>query len=441
MRSRITATAMLGTALLALAGCADAERPDSPLAPSVSPSLSVSEGQSAERTALNELTRAVALALQDPGLRQRIKNDMRASRHTVEHKLEFRSYLRGESGGILLVKMAKETGKSREDLLALVNAVRPLEFYMPVPEHRESWRGDANLLVASLLKDHTVPTAYTLQGDPVMLHAEVAPATPTLAIVPVETNFSRPLDAKVPNKKDQGGQTIGTYCLECVEQPIIDDGSGGGGGTQPRGYYYLAADMIGVGEAYLKGYPEIEVHQLHAYDPDRDKFGPSTDARSTCDAGERHSGYRYFNQDHERWSGRALLLDSAELETYATNQPENPYRVASFTLWEDDIDPCELRTNIDVTGVLTIAGFGAAAVLRSASSSGSLEARLLVAGIASVLWVIPGSYYGFSTNDDFLGVAKRRENVENPGYEGYSHILIIDPSTNKRNGAVTLDFR
>jgi hypothetical protein len=158
---------------------------------------------------------------------------MRASRHTIEHKLEFRSYLHGQSGGVLLAKMAKETGKSRDEILGLLDAVRPLEFYMPVREHRENWRGDDNLLVASLLEDHTVPTAFTLSGHPVILDAEKAPATPTLAIVPVETNFSRPLNLRVPNARDQGGQTIGTYCVECVQEPIDNDGGGGGGGGDP----------------------------------------------------------------------------------------------------------------------------------------------------------------------------------------------------------------
>jgi hypothetical protein len=287
MKSRITATVALGTALFAF-GCTDAERPDSPLAPGTPPSLSsVSGEQAAERAALNELTRAVALALQDQGLRQRIKNDMRASRHTVEHKLEFRSYLHGQSGGILLAKMAKETGKSREDLLALVNAVRPLEFYMPVPEHRENWRGDDNLLVASQLVDHTNPIGYTLQGTRVVLDVEQHPATPTLGIVPVETNFSRPLNSKIPNSRDQGGQTIGTYCTECVQEPIDEDGGGsgggGGGGSLPKGLYMTASTIRDLGESWIRWNPEIEVFT-------------ATSGPIHC-SGDHSPGYRYFDQN------------------------------------------------------------------------------------------------------------------------------------------------
>lgn len=198
----------------------------------------------------------MAIALQDQGLRQRIKNDMRNSRFTVEHKLELRNYIRGNSGGILLAKMANESGRRREDLMALIDGVRPLEFYMPVRKHRETWRGEADLLVASALDEEGATlVAYDLRGRPVAISPTEAPETPTLVIVPVETDFSRPLDPmQFRNDFDQGGEAIGTLVsdigrfdylggetLQMLEEPEFPecppppDGCGPGGPGGPGG--------------------------------------------------------------------------------------------------------------------------------------------------------------------------------------------------------------
>lgn len=219
---------------------------DSQSAPTAPASLNVAaSAATSEQETLNQIARAVALALQDQGLRQRIKNDMRGSAYD-EHKLDFRSYLHGQSGGILLAKMAKETGRSREELLALVGQVRPLEMYFPVKEHREDWTGGADLQVLGHLTASGDPTAaFALTGASVPVPGKVAPATPTLVIVQRETDFSKPLDlSKMRNVRDKGGQSIGTYCeqeQELISQSVGDDqsiacepiGSGGGGYTPP----------------------------------------------------------------------------------------------------------------------------------------------------------------------------------------------------------------
>lgn len=156
MKSIRTMATVLCAVTAITAACSDADDAFGPIDPNLS--ANQSEGETPERAALNEITRAVALALQDPSLRQRVENDLRNLGQTFERKLEFTSYIKGESGGILLAKMAKETGRSSQGMLALLGAVRPLEFYVPVPEHRENWRGGADLLVASLLEDEKEAT-------------------------------------------------------------------------------------------------------------------------------------------------------------------------------------------------------------------------------------------------------------------------------------------
>lgn len=238
-------SAILCVAALA-AACSDVQ--PAPTLPAADLDAAMSASASSEQETLDQITRSLALALQDQGLRQRIKNDMRNSPQ-VEHKLEFRSYMHGQSGGILLAKMAKETGMSREDLLALVARVRPLEMYFPVDAHREAWTGGADLQVLGHLNASGDPTAaFSLTGASVPVPGKVAPATPTLVIVQRETDFSEPVDlSKARNVRDKGGQSIGTLAIACEQEFTIQstsddqriscgsigDGGGGGGYTPP----------------------------------------------------------------------------------------------------------------------------------------------------------------------------------------------------------------
>lgn len=81
-------------ALAMLGGCADIPlvAPEPP--PGAAPLLTLgSLTRSPSQVAVGEITRSVARALRNKGLRNQVRNDLRYSRHTVEHKLELRSYL------------------------------------------------------------------------------------------------------------------------------------------------------------------------------------------------------------------------------------------------------------------------------------------------------------------------------------------------------------
>lgn len=275
--SRARRTAVLTAAAVAslLAGCRDAADPLSPSAAVASPSLSLAAD---EHAAAAELARIVALALDDNGLRQRVKQDMRRSPFR-EHKLELSSYVRG-NGGILLAKMSQRSGRSRDELMSLMAAVRPLEFYMPVTSHRESWRGGPELLVAWRLDESETPSGYTLAGERVALDPRTPPQTPTLVLVPVETEFSLPLSATdARNVNDQNGETIGTMVVAPIvcaqsaspgqvttmaEECPVDPGDGGGTYTPPppppAGIYFKEMVIYDNNEPWSSGSPEIEVH-------------------------------------------------------------------------------------------------------------------------------------------------------------------------------------
>ena len=413
----------LGAAILG--ACTDAG--ESPVASGAVTTLAAAPD---EQEGLSRLTRLTAVALQDQGLRQRILNDLRSSRHTTEHKVAFTEYLNGSSGGILLAKMAKESGMSREDVLALVSAVRPLEFYMPVEAHRSAWRGGDDLIVAGLLdNENEAPIGWTVGGTPVVLSAEDAPATPVLSLVPVETHFDRPLGADFVNVGDNGGQSIGTLMprvqasggpSQLMEQPceyaynvsgtgtgpsLTCDGGGGGstggtGGTtttKPGGLYMTYSSISDDGEAWAKGNPEIEVH-IHGPNGGDKTYG----ADLAC-AGEKQTDiYRKFNQDSRTWSGEVLLFNKSQITNYNTAYGTQGFNVM---LWEDDDTACTIKTDKDIRQTLQAVGalVGATATLITMPDSAGVGQWLKTAGAfigalyASASWLL--------SNDDFLGTA------------------------------------
>ena len=223
-------------ALLAcLSACADSV--SSTVGPTMSPDVKADAAlasSSAERVALTKIARLVAVAMDNEPARQRLKRDMKTAPFH-EHKLQLGTYLRSNDGKTLLNRMVSSNGGTERDLLATLDAIRPLEFYMPVAKHRESWTGGADILVVSQLDESEPIVAFDEKGREVALDRYVAPAQPTLSIVPVETRFDRPMVAATSkNMRDQNGTAIGTL------EPVKSSGlvactsqCGGGGDVAP----------------------------------------------------------------------------------------------------------------------------------------------------------------------------------------------------------------
>lgn len=411
------------------------------------------------------------MALDDAGLRNRIRRDLRDSRFTVEHKLHFWDYIEtpqgGGPGGInqggadLLAALSNITERSVEEVVGLVEQVGPLEFYLPVDAHREQWQGGRDMIVASAFDDEDIPTAYNLDGESVTLTADEVPETITLSLVPVETDFSAPLDEEeFHNGHDQGGRAIGTYTrigestdlgeMEMFVPPEpcdpitgenCDDGGGGtgGGGGPVPGLYYEAASLNGVGESWFKGDPEIEVHVIEAFDPDvLEDYAPDWQYSSRCQSGQYTfiDSPRRFDQNNEQWSGSALVLSEAQLSDFEAD-PEDVYRGFTVHLFEDDDVQCELKTDLDMEAHLSNLG-GSAFLVYLAVTAPTLGGTIFAFAAAS--WYLYLGVSGFiKTDDDYLGVAVPRENFSNPGYEGYTHIMVGEGDW--YNGAIKLVHR
>jgi hypothetical protein len=243
------------------------------------------------REILRRVTHDVAVALSDPGVRSLVYSELRDSPFP-ENKLHFRSFLR-ERGARLLNRIADSRGGTRHAVLALLDSIIDLEFYMPVRAHKDAWRGGPELIVASNVRDHELPVAFDLTGAPVPIHSsEVPPVTPALVLVPVETDFSNPSPAST--SRGPYAATPGHYLV------------------------YSAIYNIGQYEGWTAGLPEIEIHTFV-----RNSSGVFTDLECV---GERRFGDYYFNQDEDTFSGMVLLVSEAALDG----------RRHEFQVWEDD---------------------------------------------------------------------------------------------------------
>ena len=328
-----------------------------------------------------KLAREFAKALKNPAFRAYVKAQLDASPFR-EHKLQFQGFL-GANGRRALRYLAE--GAEQEAKAAI-----PLEIYFPVPAHRAAWTGDENVLVATGIADRDVPIAFDPQGGRHLLDPETPPATPVLALVPVETNFTI----------DPQRQT----CLEC---------GGGGGDVMPPpppapGLYMTKAHFVQDFEGWLKGAPEFEVHILG-------QQGQTDSLMSYQCAGERQYGPYFFNQDNLDWSGSVLLFSKTQLDQYNAAHPGQNVRV--FVV-EDDDTACQIKTDPDRFQKIIYQVDSLYQRLTTGNDSSTALRKYFGYGRAAYnIWQALASF--FKSNDELVGNAVE-DKIVGQIYEGYN---------------------
>jgi hypothetical protein len=377
-----------------------------------------------ERAALTKVARLTAMALDNEPARQHLKRDMRSAPFR-EHKLELIPYLRSNSGKALLSRMVSLSGGTESELFRAINAVRPLEFYMPVTKHRETWTGSADVLVASQLDESAPIVAFDETGTQVTLGIAAPPEQPTLSIVPVETRFDKPMSTgQSRNVRDQNGAAIGT--LESATHRnsnlLACDAICSGGGTAPipPGLYLEFSRILDMKEPWTRGDPEIEVHIQ----------GPTTTAAPTygedlsC-SGEHAYDYRkVFDQNTGFWEGRVLLYSRDEVTAYASKFTQGFH----VLFWEDDNTACTLK--LDSNTLVEI--------LKSTAAATSTVAIKVLPGatIPVMAAVFLGTFFSNAgsallTNDDFVGAAVDQASA-GYYYPDNTHVIMNGTTLNGR---------
>jgi hypothetical protein len=266
---------------------------------------------------MERLVRRLARALADEAFRARLKAELDRSPF-VEHKVQLQSFLHA-SDGRALKEVARLNGADDSIIKAETDGAIPLEVYFPVPDHRGAWSGGSEVLVATAREDGEAPVAYDVSGHRQMLSGESPPATPVLAVVPVETDFT------------PAGEVAAMECTTC---------GGGGGGTPvspPPGLYMTYAHFVQDFEGWLKGDPEFEIHILG-------QSGTSDSLKDYQCAGNAAGSYYHFDQNNLDWSGSVLLFNQAQLANYKTAHPNQNFRVVAL---EDDDTGCAIKFDAD----------------------------------------------------------------------------------------------
>jgi len=315
-RSTRLATAGLLTALI---GCADQSTPTAPT-PGVQ-GIRSSAAPAGQQERMERLARRFALALGNPGFRAQVRSSMEQSRFP-EHKLYFQGYLTASNRQVLQ-DMARVSGTTEAEIDSDAANSVALELYIPVPEHRVRWAGDGQVLVATAFADGDVPVAFDTRGNRIELDPARPPATPVIAIEPVETDFSRAPGSPAP-----------ATCTDCIPPPP-GGGGGGPGGTPPApGLYMSYSHVTQLFEGWLKGDPEFEVHILG-------QSGQTDSLKSYQCAGEHAGGPYMYDQNSNNWTGNVLLFSQTQLDGYKTQHPGQSIRVFMV---EDDDTACDIRS-------------------------------------------------------------------------------------------------
>jgi len=411
-----------------IAGCADSI--DRAVAPPAAKAVIAEPNTPApteERVALTTVARLVAEAMDNEPARQRLKRDMRAAPFR-EHKLELKSYLQSKEGRALLDRVAALGGGERV-VFATLAKIRPLEFYMPVAKQRETWTGKSDILVASQLDESEPLVSFDEKGNEVRLDKEAPPAQPVLAIVPVETDFTRPMPASTSrNLRDQNGEAIGTLeRLEAKSSSLIacsDTCGGGGGGSTapsiPPGLYLEFSRILDMKEPWVRGDPEIEVH---IQGPNSASAPLYADDRS-CSGEHAYDYKKVFDQNNAFWEGRVMLYSEAEALAFV-NQFKDGFHIL---FWEDDNEPCTLRldTNVLVETLKSTAGATGTVAIKVIPGASWV---VVAAAFIGNLFANAGAW--LQTNDDFVGAAVDQASA-GYNYPDNTHVIMDGQTLNGR---------
>jgi predicted small lipoprotein YifL len=303
--------------LAAIAGCGDRSgpaptAPPDDTAPSRLTSIDPISAARAGRAAEERLARRLAVALADPAFRTYLKGALDGS-PVREHKLHFQRLLRGQ-GGPALAALARAGRESESAVIADAATAAALELYLPVPAHRAAWRGDDHVLVATARADHDAPVAFDVHGNRQVLSAGTPPATPVLALVPVETDF--------------GGDSFDSLLPGPLPPPPPPPPP-----PPLTGLFMTAAHFRDDFEGWLKGNPEYELHVLG-------QSGSSDSLTSYQCVGEHAGGSYAFDQNDNDWSGSVLVFSQAQFNAYKSAHPNQNVRILAL---EDDDGACQIR--------------------------------------------------------------------------------------------------
>jgi len=228
---RSLSSARVGLALtlaLGLGACAD-----SPTG-TIAPPAGVSKSLIATPSDAQAVARGLASAMRDPSIRAQVHAAMRGSSFN-EHKLVLQDFANTPPGEHVLTAVGAALGQSLGSVKSEVASLPALDFYLPFPTHRQSWKPTEDVYVATTF-DKRAPliTAYGSNGQVLELRqADGVPAVPLIILHPAEpkTAHTTPLansDGGLIESPTRMSTPQGSFLIYCGD---ACGGGGGGGGT------------------------------------------------------------------------------------------------------------------------------------------------------------------------------------------------------------------
>jgi hypothetical protein len=391
-----------GLALAAATACVDRSSPIA-TGPDSSGAVETAPPQAGARRP-ERLARLFARALRNPAFRSYLKAQLDSSPFP-EHKIQLQGFLAAR-GRRALQDLATENATSVDDVEGEAARAIPLEVYLPVPAHRAAWTGDDHVLVATALQDREAPVAFSPNGARTILSPDHPPATPVIAVVPVETDFSAPPRAK------------------CSGEACNPDG---GGSTSSVGLFMTKAHFDDDYEGWLKGAPEYEIHVLG-------QLGSTDSLTDYQCAGALAGGPYAFNQDENDWSGSVLLFSQKQLDSYKAAHPGQSLRILAL---EDDDTACKIVTNKnDLESILLVADSLYSSRTGGRDTTTTSGKYYKAAKVLRTILTYLASF--IKTNDDLIGTAIE-DDVVGKFYSGYN--WIIKGKDNITHGWINLEMR
>lgn len=231
------------------------------------PSDILATGEAALASSANEqrigsegLARATATALAEPINRKALLNAWRKSPLT-DHKLRLNDYLKQPEGTGLLRSTANALRISADELQRQVDALGPLDLYLPSRDHRMSWRASADIAVMPRFSENAPLRAYSTSGEAISVDTHLrVPSRPIALLAPAEPSGLRyrmqaRSDGETVQDTDDGDLSITRVIVDAagMRQAVAlredrragialaqcQEDCGGGGGGQPARWTYL----------------------------------------------------------------------------------------------------------------------------------------------------------------------------------------------------------
>ena len=353
------------------------------------------------------LARKLAKALAEPDFRAHLRTQLAASPHE-EGKVRLADLLAASNGRGLRALASAEGGRALAG--GELRAAEEIEVYLPVPAHRSAWQGDGRLLVGTIGEDGDVPVAFDLGGRRRALDPGTPPATPVLAVVPLESELGPP-----------GRPAPASLAAGCTSDC-------GGASASTLGSLFMSASHLRESfESWLKGKPEIELLVLG-------QKGASDSLTSYQCAGERAAGSYFFDQNALDWTGSALIMSRAQLDAYNAQHPGQALRLFFM---EDDDTPCQIRANnADLRELITTVDSLVRGYAGGKDVPGGIGSIYRNFAMAQKIFSVVAS--AIKSNDDLIGNAVE-DVVTTERYPGYNWIIKGDDG--RTNGYIKLEMR